>query len=35
MPLEQSNAHAIMLLQQFIATDGWMPPPRPAAGSYV
>jgi hypothetical protein len=22
----------IMLPQQFIATDGWMPPPRPAAG---
>jgi hypothetical protein len=33
MLLEQSNAHEIVLLQQFIATDGWMPPPRPAAGT--
>jgi len=26
MLLEQSNAHAIVLLRQFIATDVWMPP---------
>jgi hypothetical protein len=29
--MELSNEQAIWLIHQFISTDGWMPPPRPAA----